>query len=182
MAEQGPKTIVALGREVTVGIGIVLIVVGVLMLLAEYQFVANFRVSWPVILIIIGAATLFAYTWSKPLRQYLEWGFFLVCIGAAFYWIHDVVGPTEGYRIWWPLIFLAGGLGMLLAELLGPGPRRQLLPGMVIIGISAMMQAMALNQWRTWDIDTVAWAGGIVCILIGMVVVGQSMVSRGNGR
>jgi hypothetical protein len=180
MNQRNPATISGLGRSGTIVVGIVLIAAGVLLLLSEYGFVRNFRISWPVILIIVGVAMLVAYHTSKPKWSYLEGGFVLILLGLVFYWIHDIVGPAEGYRTWWPLIVIAAGLGQLLAELYGPIQRRQIVPSLVTIAIGGLLLALALNEWRTWDIDVIAFAGGSILIFIGLIVLAQGFAGKGG--
>jgi predicted membrane protein len=99
------------------GVGLVLMVIGVIFLAANFGFVSdrlrNILISWQMLLIVIGVVNLF--------RQKLIPALWLIFIGG-FFLIPKVVEGIDGnfIHVYWPLLLIAAGVMILMQRFVGP--------------------------------------------------------------
>jgi len=99
------------------GVGLVLMVIGVIFLAANFGFVTdrvrNILISWQMLLIVIGVVNLF--------RQKLIPAVWLIFIGG-FFLIPKVVEGIDGnfIHVYWPLLLIAAGIMILMQRFVGP--------------------------------------------------------------
>jgi len=99
------------------GVGLVLMVIGVIFLAANFGFVSdklrNILISWQMLLIVIGVVNLF--------RLRLIPAVWLIFIGG-FFMIPKVVEGINGnfIHVYWPLLLIAAGIMILMQRFVGP--------------------------------------------------------------
>jgi hypothetical protein len=118
-------------------LGTALIILGVLLLLDKADVIDY---SWPMILVLVGAAFLVSDFMTKQNRS-LFVGLLLTLLGLAFLGIEY---DWFGWRLHneWPVLLLAVGLAFMITSLIRGEKRGMLVPGGIITGIALLFLAV----------------------------------------
>ncbi len=165
-----------MNRNGTIILGVCLILMGGYLLLSEYGLAFSINLSWPWILIVIGAALLIAFFSSKPRYSYLTGGNILIMLGIYFTIVHDFLGARYGYSRYWPGIILAIGAGLLVSGLMSNRQRHLITSGFTMLIIGGALQFFTLQGWHRFGAGSVSVVFGIILVAIGLKLVSDFII------
>ena len=152
-------------------IGIVFLGLGIYMILAEYGLIFKIEFSWPIVLILIGAAMLIAFFNTKPEKDYLIWGNILLFIGIAITFI-DNSSKFTIYEHQIFIYFIFVGLAVLASGLMSRDYRYLISYGIPLTAFGIFLNFYYFRKninLRFWDTDFAVV--GVICMLIGLKLV-----------
>lgn len=158
-------------RKSTVILGVCFIILGVFLIFSEYWRPFRITITWPAILIILGAAMLVAYFMYKPKAGYLKGGNILLWLGLYFALIHDILHRQDDYGRLWPGIIIVIGLALISTAVMSAAHRKLLGSGLVVVTIGVVLQALTLYGWHHFGENEAVLIAGLVLIAIGVKLV-----------
>jgi len=148
------------GRKYTVGL--LLILVGIAMILGNIGIIDMswmFRLSWPLIILIISGFFFMGYMSRRPYGTGL-----LVPAGILFtIGVTTLIGEIFGYRLVWPGFILAPALGLFLLYWFGSRSAGLLVP----VGILATISSICFVS-ELFNIWSITWPGFILAPAVGL--------------
>ena len=168
-------------RGNTVVIGAALVVVGAYMLLAEYGLTIRFRVSWPLILMVVGGAMIAAFYTSKPRVEFLLGGCIVLWLGVFFLAMGNYLQHAFGYSRLWPGFIIVVGLAHTTAALLSERARKCFTPGVILLAVGAACLLFTFRGWRALGLTNLTVLAAVVIILLGCKLIVDFFVRKGTG-
>ena len=160
-----------MNRRTTVIIGAVLIIFGIYVLLAEYGFTFRLNVSWPLILVIVGAALIASFFTAKPKTANLFLGALVFWLGIFFLLMENQLEYTIGYGRMWPGFIIALGLAHLMTGMLKPSARRHIGTATMLFAVGAVCFFVSFHGFRNLGFINLMSVLGVVVIIFGLKLV-----------
>ncbi len=165
-------------RKSSLAAGLVLILIGIwflaVRLVTPLQAWQIERFTWPLIVIMIGAAVLILGLLSGS-PTVGEPAFVIAGVGGLFYW-QNTTGNWDSWRYVWALIPGFYGLGMVVDGLLGGDTRRRVLRGAKSILVSAILFLIFGSFFGGLDILGPYWP--ILVIGVGVYMLVRALIPR----
>lgn len=128
-------------QRTTLGIGVLLVLVGIYFIIANvvpgFNELVNIKFSWPVIVILVGAGLLLLGLIVRAPDMAVP-AFIVGGIGGILY-IQNMTGNWGSWSYMWTLIPGFSGLGMAAAWLLGSREKNKIRPALDTIGTSLVL-------------------------------------------
>lgn len=167
-------------RAPTMVVGVVLVIIGAYLLLAEYGLTIRFHVSWPLILIVIGGALIAAFYTSKPRTGFLIGGCIVLWLGAFFIAMENYFEYRFGYSRLWPGFIIVIGLANITAALLSEKARKNFAPGVILLGIGGACLLYTFGGWHALGFTNLTVLAAVVIILLGFKLIVDFFVRKGK--
>lgn len=167
-------------RRFTILVGIGLVFVGAIILFSEYGFPFRLRMSWPVILLVIGGAMIVAYLTSKPRKNLLFGGSVVFWLGIFFLLMENLLRQTYGYGRLWPGFIIVLGLAHLTTAVLNPAMKRQMTAAVAFIALGVVLLFFTIRGWRDISFHGLLVILGLVVIILGLKLIIQFMTGTGE--
>ena len=159
-------------RRTSIFLGVLLILVGVVILAAQFNPELNallvISFSWPVIIIAVGLLLfvfgLFAGESSMAVPAAIVTG-----IGCIFYW-QEATGSWSSWSYIWSLIPGFVGIGLIIAGLLGDNTRQSIREGINLILISLILFAIFGSIFGGFQILGQYWPALLVLLGLWMLI------------
>lgn len=133
--------------------GIILIVLGILFLIANFS---NVRLDavWPIF--VLGPGVAFIVVFFRDRKDYglLMPGTILTVIGLLFF--ACTLNGWEQMQHLWPLFMMAPGLGFVMMYLFGKHERGLLIPAVILVGLGLIFLLDANESEYLWPIVLIA--------------------------
>jgi len=145
-------------------IGIVIILCGILLLLANIGIleIAKF---WPLIPLAIGGALIFAFTKGQKESSLLMAGTMLTILSILFQYC--IITSWESMNNLWPILILAVGCGFLAEYFLVQRSQTRLSLGLVLVVTAILLLLMNYILGRFWP---------VILILLGILITAFSSI------
>jgi hypothetical protein len=160
-----------MNRNQTVIVGLAMIIIGAYILLAEYGLPFRIHASWPVILMVIGAALIAAFFFTKPRVGYLFAGSLIFWLGIFFMLIENMLEHYYGYARLWPGFLIVVGLAHLSTALLAPSQAKHLGGAVFFLAMGSVFFYFTFTGWQSIRFDNIVTIIAIFIIFAGFKLV-----------
>ena len=160
-----------MNRRTTVVIGAALVIFGIYLLLSEYGYGFRLHVSWPLILLVVGAALIASFFTAKPKTGNLFLGALVFWLGIFFLLMENQLEYSIGYGRMWPGFVIALALAHLTTGFLKPSARRHISTGVLLLGVGAICFFISFHGFRNLGFLNLMSVVGIVVIIFGLKLI-----------
>ena len=158
--------------------GIVLVVIGAVLLLQQFDVVyITWERAYPILLLLLGVSNLTLATKRKDSGN-IFWGMVLVLFGIFFFLRNYEILPI--YYYWdefWPLFMIIPGLAFIMMFVFHPQEWGVLIPGGILLFLGSTFLSETLGfPWFSWYQIGRLWP--VVLIVIGAIIVVSKLFSE----
>jgi hypothetical protein len=160
------------GKRKSIFPGLILIAIGILFLLINFNLISvRANVIWTYLIIVIGAVFWISFFFDRSNPGVLMPGTVLLTVGIV---LNIGVRSDASWRVLWPFFVMAPAFGFYAMYFFGKRERGLLFPAAVltIIGLFFFLQALDF---------AIQLVFGIVMILVGVLLIVRYVQSLGEG-
>jgi hypothetical protein len=132
-------------------IGIILIILGILFLADNLDYVAiDFTDIWPLLMVLGGAAFWIGYFQNKKNYGLIMPGTILIVYGLVF-WYCQAAG-WDYMQYLWPFFLIGPGIGIYLMYILGEKENGLLIPAGILVGMGLLFILRYTGILKYWSV------------------------------